>query len=77
MEVFMIQIKSETTKTVLVFTNQMAKYLLRLRYQIIDIKPHRDGNNKTVYAFIDEENIREKIKEYNENLKNVYNTSDF
>ena len=48
-----------------VFDPALARHLLKLRYKIIDIKPNRDKENASVFVFLNEEGLFEKIKNYN------------
>lgn len=47
----------------LVFTAKLARCLLRLGYQIIDIKPNKNNPNRTVFIFKDCEGLKEAIRE--------------
>jgi len=48
-----------------VFNPALARHLLKLRYKIIDIKPNRDKENASIFVFLNEEGLFEKIKNYN------------
>ena len=48
-----------------VFDPSLARHLLKLRYKIIDIKPNRDKENASIFVFLNEEGLFEKIKNYN------------
>jgi hypothetical protein len=48
-----------------VFDPALARHLLKLRYKIIDIKPNRDKENASIFVFLNEEGLFEKIKNYN------------
>lgn len=50
-----------------VMSAKLARWLLKLDYRIIDIKPNRDDNRKTVFIFEDDDEISNKIKEYTKN----------
>ena len=52
-----------------VFDPALARHLLKLRYKIIDIKPNRDMENASVFVFLNEEGLFEKIKNYNADKK--------
>ena len=49
-------------KDVLVFTGRMAKELLRRGYTIIDVKPHNNLVNATVFVFKNEGSIMNEIR---------------
>lgn len=53
----------DNNKTVIVFTSQTARKLLKMGYTIVDIKPDRNDieRKRSVYAFRDEPGLREKI----------------
>ena len=52
-----------------VFDPALARHLLKLRYKIIDIKPNRDKENASVFVFLNEKGLFEKIKNYNADKK--------
>lgn len=53
-------------KTVIVFTSQTARRLLKMGYIIMDIKPDRNDTERkrSVYVFKDEPGLREKIADF-------------
>ena len=48
-----------------VFDPALARYLLKQRYKIIDIKPNREKVNASVFVFLNEECLFEIIKDFN------------
>jgi hypothetical protein len=52
-----------------VFDPALARYLLKLRYKIIDIKPNREVENASVFIFLNEEGLFEIVKNYNADRK--------
>lgn len=53
----------EQRTSILVFTAKLAKQLLKLGYTVIDIKPHRDNKERTIFVFKNENGLESKIKE--------------
>lgn len=51
-------------KTKLIFSPQLAQYLLNNNYTIVDIKPKRDYPNETVFVFKVERDFEECIAEW-------------
>lgn len=51
-------------KTKLIFSPQLAQYLLNNNYTIVDIKPKRDYPNETVFVFRVDANFEECIWEW-------------
>ena len=53
-------------KTVIVFTSQTARKLLKMGYTIVDIKPDKNDTERkrSVYAFKDEPGLRELIADW-------------
>ena len=51
-----------------VFDPALARHLLKLRYKIIDIKPNRDKENASIFVFLNEDGLFEKIKNYNADI---------
>ena len=49
--------------TKLVFSGKLARELLRRGYQIIDVVPHREDPNRTVFVFKDVEGLKDCIRE--------------
>lgn len=59
-------------KTRLVFKVNIARKLVRMGYRIVDLKPAKtkDGKpdfNKSIYVFVDENNIAEEIEKLTKN----------
>lgn len=48
----------------LVFSPQVAKYLLANNYKIIDIKPHKNDHRATVFIFRNDEGLDQAIHNY-------------
>lgn len=48
----------------LIFTAKLARYLLKQRYQIVDIKPNKDNPERTVFIFADCDGLKESIREF-------------
>lgn len=51
-------------KTKLIFSPQLAQWLLNHKYTIVDIKPKREYPNETVFVFEVKEGFLESIKEW-------------
>ena len=51
-------------KTKLIFSPQLAQWLLNHNYSIVDIKPKRDYPNETVFVFEIKDGFLESIKEW-------------
>jgi hypothetical protein len=51
-------------KTKLIFSPQLAQWLLNNKFTIVDIKPKRDYPNETVFVFEVKEGFLESIKEW-------------
>lgn len=52
------------TNEKLIFSPQVAKYLLNRKFQIIDIKPDRNDRNKTLFIFKNDDKLAEAINDY-------------
>jgi hypothetical protein len=48
----------------LIFTAKLARHLLKLGYQIIDIKPNKDNPDRTVFIFKDNPELKKIIREF-------------
>ena len=53
----------EQLMTKLIFSGKLARELLRRGYQIIDVVPHREDSNRTVFVFKDVEGLKDCIRE--------------
>ena len=51
-------------KTKLIFSPQLAQWLLNNKFTIVDIKPKRDYPNETVFVFEVKEGFLESIKDW-------------
>lgn len=51
-------------KTKLIFSPQLAQWLLNNKFTIVDIKPKRGYPNETVFVFEVKEGFLESIKEW-------------
>jgi len=51
----------------LIFTAKLARHLLKLGYQIIDIKPNKDNPDRTVFIFRDSPELKRIIREAQDN----------
>lgn len=51
-------------KTKLIFSPQLAQWLLNHEFTIVDIKPKRDYPNETVFVFAVEDGFIESIQEW-------------
>ena len=51
-------------KTKLIFSPQLAQWLLNNKFTIVDIKPKRDYPNETVFVFEVKEGFLESIEEW-------------
>ena len=51
-------------KTKLIFSPQLAQWLLNNKFTIVDIKPKRDYPNETVFVFEVKEGFLESIKKW-------------
>lgn len=51
-------------KAILVFTGELARKLLKDGYTIIDVKPHRNLKNASVFVFKNEDGLEDKIRQY-------------
>lgn len=51
-------------KAILVFTGELARQLLKDGYTIIDVKPHRNLQNASVFVFKNENGLEDKITQY-------------
>lgn len=50
--------------TKLIFSPQLAQWLLNHNYTIVDIKPKREYPNETVFVFKTDENFDSCVKEW-------------
>lgn len=52
-------------KTIIIFTSQTARKLLKLGYTIIDIKPDRNDieRKRSVYVFRDEPGLKDIVRD--------------
>ena len=59
------------TKSIIVFSQKMAGWLMYQGFVLIQIRPDKKNNTKNVFFFKESEEIRNKISEYlyNEQLK--------
>lgn len=48
-------------KAKIVFEPQTARKLLKEGCQIIDIKPHKEDKNRTVFVFVNDDNFKKQI----------------
>lgn len=48
----------------LIFSPQVAKYLLHRSFQIIDIKPDKNNKDKTIFIFKKNDGLVEAIHDY-------------
>ena len=46
----------------IVFSAKIARQLLRMNYQIIDLKPHRDIPGRTVFIFKDVPGLKDDLR---------------
>lgn len=55
-------------KAITIFTASTARKLLKDGYKLVDIKPDKtdEDGKRTVFVFVNENNIMEKVKEYKE-----------
>lgn len=51
-------------KTKLIFSPQLAQWLLNHKYTIVDIKPKREYPNETVFVFEIKDGFLESIKDW-------------
>ena len=51
-------------KTKLIFSPQLAQWLLNHKFTIVDIKPKHDYPNETVFVFEVKDGFTESIKEW-------------
>ena len=51
-------------KTKLIFSPQLAQWLLNNHFTIVDIKPKREYPNETVFVFEVKEGFQESIEEW-------------
>ena len=58
------------TKAKIVFSPQIARYLLKKGYKIIDIKPSRENREKTLFVFEGSQNLGTAIAEYAKQKRN-------
>lgn len=58
-------------KTKLIFSPQLAQWLLNHHFTIVDIKPKRDYPNETVFVFEIKEGFLDSIKDWL-NVKESY-----
>lgn len=49
---------------IIIFTGKVARYLLKLGYTIIDVKPDKKNNIKSVFVFKKENGIDKAIANY-------------
>ncbi|OCZ49740.1 DUF5659 domain-containing protein [Dehalobacter sp. TeCB1] len=53
-----------TTDEKLIFSPQVAKFLLNRNFKIVDIKPDRNDRNKTIFIFKNDDKLAEAINDY-------------
>ena len=55
-------------KAITIFTASTARKLLKDGYKLVDIKPDKtdEDGKRTVFVFVNENNILDKVKEYKE-----------
>ncbi|KUO66146.1 MAG: hypothetical protein APF84_12555 [Gracilibacter sp. BRH_c7a] len=53
-----------TQEARLIFSPQVAKYLLAKNFNIIDIKPHKNDHRATVFIFRNDEGLDQAIHNY-------------
>lgn len=46
----------------LVFSGKIARQLLRLNYQIVDLRPNRENTDRTVFVFKDVPGLKENLR---------------
>ena len=46
----------------LIFSGKLARELLRIGYQIVDVRPHREDPNRTVFVFKDVPGLKEDVR---------------
>lgn len=63
MEEFIMRNKKET---ILIFTAELARRLLKEGYMITDIKPHRNLANASVFVFRNEDGLMDKVKRFSQ-----------
>lgn len=51
-------------ESILIFKPAIARHLLKLGYQIIDIKAQKEDANKTVFVFKNQDGLEEILKTY-------------
>lgn len=54
----------------IIFSPQLANYLLSKGYQIIKLKPKHDTENETVYVFNIDDGFYEAIEDWMQQVKN-------
>ena len=58
-----MNIQTNEQKYIVITTSKLARHLIKLGFIVVDIKPHKSEENRTVFVFREERNIREIIKE--------------
>ena len=51
-------------KSIIVFSQKMAGWLMYQGFVLIQMRPDKKNNNKNIFIFKESEEIRNKIKEY-------------
>ena len=55
----------------LIFSPQLAVFLLHCGYSIVDLKPKRENPDETIYVFVIDEGFYETIDEWKRNKDNM------
>ncbi len=50
-------------ESILIFTAELAKKLLKLGYTIIDIKPNKENKERTVFVFKNSDELEANLRE--------------
>lgn len=59
-------------EAITIFNPAIARHLLKLKYLIIDIKPHRENKDRSIFVFKNENSLENDMNEYitRNNIKN-------
>lgn len=51
-------------KYITIFTASLARCLLKKGYQIIDIKPHRDKEDASIFIFVNQDGLMQEVYKF-------------
>lgn len=57
-------------KYITIFTGEIARYLLKKGYVVIDVKPHRHTENASVFIFRNDEGLMQEVHKFKNNNDN-------